>query len=316
MELELPWLASASGKKRWLLGVSGGLDSMALLHQLDEAGFRNVVVCHLDHCLRGGESAGDARFVKKAAEKMGYEVETAKVDLKRLMEQSGESLETAGRRARHEFFGTCAKRHRCKRLLLGHHADDQAETVLWNLMRGSHGCRGMREISEIEMGEVKMEVSRPLLGVRKCELKAWMEARKYKWREDASNRVNDVVRNRIRNEALPLLSEIAKRDVAPLLARAAKSDGETEELLAWAMEKADALDPQGRLHLGVFRGLPGALQVHAMVDFLKSNGIPNLDAGLIAQCVGLSDPASAAKVNLPGGSWLRRRGGRIFVERA
>ena len=102
--------------------------------------------------------------------------------------------------------------------------------MLWNLMRGSHGCRGMQEVSEMEMGGMRMEVYRPLLGIRKADLRAWMEERKLKWREDASNRVNDVARNRIRNEALPLLAEIAKRDVSPLLARAARSDAALREV--------------------------------------------------------------------------------------
>jgi tRNA(Ile)-lysidine synthase len=314
MELEIPWLTSASRKKRWLVGVSGGLDSMALLHLFFDKGFRNVVVCHLDHGLRGVASSGDARFVKMAARKMGYEVEAAKVDLRRLMEDSGESLETAGRRARHDLFGKCAKAHRCKRLLLGHHADDQAETVLWNLMRGSHGCRGMNEVSAMKMRGVAMEVIRPLLCVRKGELKAWMEAWKYKWREDAGNRVNDVVRNRIRNEAMPLLADISKRDVVPMFARAAKSDDAQDEFIGWAVRQVKVLDPQGRLHLGVLRSLPEVLRTRALLDFLKSGGIPGISAALVDRCLVMLDSSSPSSVNLPGGARLRRRAGRIFLE--
>jgi tRNA(Ile)-lysidine synthase len=273
-----------------------------------------VIVCHLDHGLRGRESAGDARFVKRAAEKIGYAVESAKVDLKSLMKESGESLETAGRRARHEFFAGCARKHRSNRLLLGHHADDQAETVLWNLMRGSHGCRGMREVSVMEMGGAKVEVSRPLLRVRKEQLRAWMEARKYKWREDASNRVNDVVRNRIRNEALPLLADISRRDVVPMFARAVKDDEAQEELVDWAISQVNLLDPQGRLHLGVLRSLPEALRSRAVLDFLKSKKVPGISAALLGRCLVMLDPSSPASVNLPGGARLRRRAGRFFVE--
>jgi tRNA(Ile)-lysidine synthase len=313
-ELEIPWLSSASARKKWLVGVSGGLDSMALLHLLDGAGFRNLVVCHLDHGLRGRESAEDAGFVKNTAEKMGFEVESAKVDLKRLMGESGESLETAGRRARHEFFADGSKKHRCKRLLLGHHADDQAETVLWNLMRGSHGCRGMSEVSVMEMGGVEMEVFRPLLSLRKDELRAWMEVRKFKWREDASNRVNDVVRNRIRNEALPLLADISMRDVVPMFARAVKDDEAQEELVDWAISQVNVLDPQGRLHLGVLRSFPEVLRTRALLDFLRSKDVPGISAALVGRCLGLLDTSSPASVNLPGGARLRRRAGRVFLE--
>jgi tRNA(Ile)-lysidine synthase len=314
VSLPISWPPAAERRKRWLIGVSGGLDSMALMHLLKEAGFRHVIVCHLDHGLRGRESAADVRFVKRAAEKLGFCVETAKTDLRQQMAESGESLEMAGRNARHRLFASIASNLRCKRLFLAHHLDDQAETVLWNLMRGSHGCRGMQEISEIEMGGMRMEVHRPLLGIRKADLQAWMEERKLKWREDSSNRVYDVTRNRIRNKALPLLAEIAKRDVSPMLARAARSDAALREVMEWALEKAAALDPQGRLHLGVMRGLPEALRIHAIADFLKSNEVTDISGALLENCLAMLETTSSASVNLPGGRRLRRRAGRFFVE--
>ncbi|MEP4048454.1 MAG: tRNA lysidine(34) synthetase TilS, partial [Luteolibacter sp.] len=276
--------------------------------------FRDVVVCHLDHGLRGKESAGDARFVKRVAGKMGFEVEVGKADVRGLMAERKESLETAARAARHEFFGECGKAHRCGRLLLAHHADDQAETVLWNLMRGSYGLRGMQEVWEMKLGGRKMELVRPLLGVRKAALREWMEVRGFSWREDASNAENDVVRNRIRNEALPLLSEISGRDVAGMLAREAAASEGVRELVAWAVGKADAIDPQGRLHLKVLSELPRSLQLAVISEYLKAGGIGGISADLLASCAGMIDVNHPASVNLPGGGRLRRRGGRIFLE--
>lgn len=297
-----------------MVGVSGGLDSMALLHLLHGGGFRDVVVCHLDHGLRGADSRGDARFVKRVAGKMGFEVEVGKADVRGFMEERKESLETAARAARHKFFAECGKSHRCGRLLLAHHADDQAETVLWNLMRGSHGLRGMQERREMKMGGRKMEVVRPLLGMRKAVLREWMEEKGFKWREDASNAENDVVRNRIRNEALPLLGEISGRDVIGMLARGARSGEDLRELVMWSVEKADALDPQGRLHSKVLRGLPVSLRVAVLSEFLKSKGVGGVSTKLLGSCVAMLDTQSVASVNLPGGGRLRRRGGRIFIE--
>lgn len=166
----------------------------------------------------------------------------------------------------------------------------------------------------MEMDGIQMQVHRPLLGIRKADLRAWMEGRKQKWREDASNRVNDVARNRIRNEVLPLLTVIAKRDVSPLLARAVQRDAALREMMEWALEKAAVLDPQGRLHLGVMRGLPQALRVHAIADFLKLNGVTDISGALLENCVAMLEPMSSASVNLPGGRRLRRRAGRFFVE--
>ncbi len=315
-ELTIPWLADASRRKRWLVGVSGGLDSMALLRILLNAGFSNLVICHLNHGLRGKESDGDARFVKRIGEAMGCEVEISRVNLNSLSAKSGDSLETTGRRARHAFFEKSSRKHRCNRLLLAHHTDDQAETVLWNLMRGSARCRGMRGSIEMKMGRRTVLVERPLLGLRKAELEEWMHSRNFKWREDASNSVNDVVRNRLRNEAIPLLSEIAKRDVTPLLDRAAEAGEGFEEMMVWALEKANMTDPQGRLHLKALAMVPDALKRHGIADFLKTAAVGGISSALLEKCMELCDVSAAASVNLPGGGRLRRRAGRIFIEPA
>jgi tRNA(Ile)-lysidine synthase len=312
--VNIPWLEHASRQKKLMVGVSGGLDSTALLHLLKEEGFQNVVVCHLNHGLRGNESAGDARFVQQLGKRLGYEVISEKVDLVAMMRQSGESLETAGRNARHVFFAKCGKAQRCRLLLLAHHADDQAETILWNLMRGSLGFRGMSDISELKMDGREMTVVRPLLGVRKVELLEWMNGRKLSWREDASNVVNDVVRNRLRNEAIPLLDEITKRDVTPMLLRAAETDGEWRELLDWSVGAAAATDPQGRLHTGAMKHLPAVLSRAVIADYLKRQQIEHVDRRLLDRCVELLDVEKPASVNLPGGKRLRRKAGRIFVE--
>jgi tRNA(Ile)-lysidine synthase len=114
------------------------------------------------------------------------------------MKECGESMETAARHARHEFFAECAKQHRCNKVLLAHHADDQAETVLWNLLRGSYGLKGMRDEQEITVAGRKLRLIRPLLGLRHAALVAWLEERDLSWREDASNQQPVALRNRLR----------------------------------------------------------------------------------------------------------------------
>lgn len=311
-----PWFASASKRSRWLVGVSGGADSVALLHLLAEAGFRKLVVCHLDHGLRGRASVGDARFVKGLAVKLGLSCEIGRADVAALMDARGDSMETAARHARHAFFAACAKKHNCRRVVLAHHADDQAETVLWNLLRGSRGLKGMRETQEfVTEAGVVLEIHRPLLAVRRADLAGWLVFRKLKWREDASNAEPIAVRNRLRNEALPLLADIADRDPVAALARGAADAEEAGELESWALDQAGVLDPQGRLHLGALRKLPPVLQRIALRKFLADHRVPALDRALIERAMSLFDVANPAVVNLPGGARLRRREARLWVDR-
>jgi len=315
--LQIPWLETASPRRRWLVGVSGGADSVALLHLLVQAGLRQLVVCHLDHRLRGRASSGDGRFVLRLADSLGLPHEVHRVAVARLARERGESLETAARWARHEFFASCAKTHHCQRVILAHHADDQAETVLWNLLRGSHGLKGMRMLQKIATSSgASLELHRPLLGLRRSDLRAWLTARNLRWREDASNAEATAVRNRLRLEALPLLSAIAGRDAPAMLVRAAAADAETEEILAWALDHAQVLDPQGRLHLPVMRLLPVPLQRAAMARFFKTQGVAEIDRALVGRALLLLDPAAPPALNLPGGARLRRRAARVFVERA
>ncbi len=308
----IPWLLSASKRRRWLVGVSGGADSVALLHLLLDAGFKNLVVCHLDHGLRGKVSAGDAKFVGKLAAKFGIPCEIGRVDL------SGrkDSLETAARKARHDFFAECARKHRCPRVVLAHHADDQAETVLWNLLRGSHGFKGMRAEQNLTTSSgMRLEIHRPLLEIRHAELVEWLRSRKLAWREDATNAQPIAVRNRLRNEALPLLAEISGRDPVTAFVRGTADAEDAEALAAWALTQANVRDPQGRLHVPALRALPPVLQRLAFRAFLTDHGIANIDRALLDRCVALLDVKNPAAANLTGGAILRRGAGRIRLKR-
>lgn len=312
---KIPWFASASRKKRWLIGVSGGADSVALLHLMITEGFSKLVVCHLDHGLRARASTEDAKFVRRLARKLGCGCEVARADVRGRMAATGESMETAARNARHDFFSGCARKWRCPRVLLAHHLDDQAETVLWNLLRGSHGLKGMLAGKKLTTASgFKLEIFRPLLAVRHSELLGWLKFNDYRWREDASNAEPIAVRNRLRNEAFPLLAEIAGRDAVNAFARGATLTEEMEALESWALERANVLDSQGRLHLPVLRALPVCLQRYALRTFLHDHGIGSLDRELIERGLSLLNVKNPAVVNLPGGGKLRRREGRIWIE--
>lgn len=311
----VPWLTNASRRSRYLIGVSGGADSVALLHILVEAGFQNLVVCHLDHRLRGKDSTADARFVEKLAKSLGLTCEIGRSDIRQRMKQTNESMETSARHARHAFFADCASTHRCRRVLLAHHADDQAETVLWNLLRGSHGLKGMREVQRIVLPDKRaLELHRPLLALRHAELVAWLQERGLAWREDASNSEPIAVRNRLRNEVFPLINEISGRDAVAAFVRAAGDWSECQSLIHEQLADLRLLDPQSRLHLPTFRKLSPAMLRAALGKFLNDSGIRGIDRRMLDEALAMLEPSGKSAINLPGGQQLRRREGRMWVE--
>lgn len=286
---------------------------MALLHALTHAGFRDLVVCHLNHQLRGRASAGDARFVKTLAARLGHPCECGSIPVADRALAAGKSIETAARDARHDFFADCARKWKCRRLLLAHHADDQAETVLWNLLRGSHGVVGMEASKSLRVGRITLEIQRPLLGIRRAAILEWLHDGRLKWREDATNATPFTIRNRLRHEAIPLLDAISGRDAAASLSMLAEDMAATREITRWAVRHAQAHDPQGRIHLPAMRKLPPALRGAVMAAWLADHRVP-VSRALVTRCLAVIAPAAPPAVNLPGGGILRRRAGRLMIE--
>src|SRR5437763_9460835 len=183
--------------RRYLIGVSGGRDSIALLHLLVDLGYNKLVVCHLNHQLRGRESRRDARFVEKIARDLQLGCEIGSTDVGALAKQSKLSIETAARFGRFAFFVEVARRHRCSRIFLAHHADDLVETALLNLFRGASpgGMAAMRRISVHRIGKTKLTILRPLLGVWRSEINSYIKQQGLKFCEDWTNREMSFTRN-------------------------------------------------------------------------------------------------------------------------
>ena len=222
-----------------VVGVSGGADSVCLLHALSLLAAKwNIAlhVAHLDHNLRP-ESAQDAAFVEALATKFGVPFHLHNIATGALRAEAG-GVENAARNARHAFFHTLAAslaldpslRQRQNSTLLpvpvavAHHADDQVETMLMRMVRGSglRGLSGMRWCQEIahpatyiesadgqqeDVQQPKMRVVRPLLGVTRQQIRAYLAENDLAWVEDASNRSTDILRNQIRHQIVPLLKE-------------------------------------------------------------------------------------------------------------
>ncbi len=312
-------LASLPRDAAYLIGVSGGRDSMALLHALLAQGFEKLVMCHLDHGLRGEESAGDARFVAETAASLGLECECETLDVAKLATKTGCSVETAARNARYEFFARIAKRRDCGTVFVAHHADDQVETFLFNLFRGAGrpGLGGMEADSEravtIRNGEetaaVSLRLLRPMLGVWRQEIDEYVDANAIRFREDASNASLDYTRNRIRHELIPLAERIFGRKVNPAVQRAAEILRAEDEWLA-SLVSPDSEE----LAVPELRAQPLALQRRRIFAWLRQRGVPDCGFAEVELVRSLMD-GERAKINLPGNWHARRREKRLFLER-
>ena len=313
-QLDLPWLATASKRSRYLVGVSGGADSVALLHLLVAQGFKHLVVCHLDHGLRGRASNQDAAFVLRLAESLGLSCALGRVKVKALAKARQSSLEVTAREERHRWFAQAAALHRAPRVILGHHADDQCETILFNLCRGSAGLKGMSVESRHRIEGRDLTFIRPLLHLRHAQLLGFLATHGLAHREDASNSEPFTPRNRLRHEAIPLLAEICGRDVTPQILRAAALQDEQAQAIVASAASASTLDPQGRLHLPSVADLPRAVQRQVLHQFLTSHGAGGLGHALLDRGLELLGGRGPAKLNLLDGRFLRRRQRRAFVE--
>jgi tRNA(Ile)-lysidine synthase len=192
-----------------LAAVSGGLDSAALLHALVALAKKwrwKIIVGHFNHQLRGRSSEADEKFVRKTASALKLPVVVGRADVKRFAHKSKLSLEMAARKLRHEFFARVAGERDISTIVLAHHADDQVELFFLRVLRGAggEGLAGMKWRSPSPVNP-KIKLVRPLLGCSKSEILAFARANQIPFHEDASNFSKDFLRNRVRNELLPLL---------------------------------------------------------------------------------------------------------------
>ncbi|MDQ6655117.1 MAG: tRNA lysidine(34) synthetase TilS [Verrucomicrobiota bacterium] len=297
-------------RQRYLVGVSGGRDSVVLVHWLHAHGYRRLIVCHLDHRLRGRSSAADARFVARLAAANGFSLESSSAEVRRLAAETKRSIETAAREARFAFFAKVARRRRCHTIFLGHHADDLVETSLLNLFRGGGtlGLRGILPVAKREIGGVELTILRPLLGVSRAEIDDYIAAHRLRFREDASNQQLDGLRNRMRHRIIPQLEKEFGRDIRKAVRRAAAIAAEEDEFLASLVPPAGA-----ELSLKALRSLPIALQRRAIVGWLRTHAVSEVSFDLVESVRGLLAPSGPAKVNLPGVRFARRRAGILFI---
>jgi tRNA(Ile)-lysidine synthase len=302
-----------SPRKKLIVAVSGGADSVAMLHLLLDAGYRKLVVAHFNHRLRGMASAGDVVFVGKLATKLNLPFEGASEDVRKRSKNRKLSLETAARDARYEFLAAVAKKHRNRSIVLAHHADDQVETCLFNFLRGSgiSGLSGMKPHIERTIEGVRIQLHRPLLETTKRELLDYLKERKLPYREDATNAVAEASRNKLRLKVIPLIEEGFGSSFKASIVRNARMLADEEDFLALISLPIAASDS---LPVKLLRELHPALRRRVLHGWLRNQRVEEPGFTEVERVASLLETNGPAKVNLPGNRHARRRSGVLFIE--
>jgi tRNA(Ile)-lysidine synthase len=289
-----------------LVAVSGGLDSMVLLHLLRGLSSRHrwqLTVAHFNHRLRGRSSDADENLVRQAAAALDLACVVGRADVKQFARTSKLSIEMAARKLRHEFLARVAKARRIRTVALAHHADDQVELFFLRLLRGAGGAglAGMKWSAPSPV-DATVRLVRPLLDVSKDELLGFARENKIRFREDASNGSTDFLRNRLRNELLPLLRKNYQPALNKIVLRLMEITGAEAEFAGEAaksfwrrrglpgrslgaktgdevLTKRAQKKTEGRLeppHVGCcdFAGLPVAVQRRVLQQQLIALGVP------------------------------------------
>jgi tRNA(Ile)-lysidine synthase len=302
-----------------LAAVSGGADSVALLHLLARFAARRplrIVVAHIDHALRPG-SDRDRRFVERLATDLGFPCLAGRRRVTTLRRR-GESLEEAARRVRRAFLLEAATEAGAERIATGHTLDDQAETVLMRLARGA-GPTALSGMAPDGPGPFV----RPLLGIERADLRGWLRRRGFGHREDPSNRSLRFDRNRVRRLVLPALAAALNPRAARHLAEAAgrlREDARflddlarrrLDRLLGRASPGGLALDARG-----LARTPPPLAARIARLALERAGADPRrIGTRHIDALLDLARGSEGRRTDLPGGLGARRRGDSIVLAR-
>jgi tRNA(Ile)-lysidine synthase len=293
-----------------LVAVSGGADSVVLLHALHRlapsCGIR-LAVGHLDHGLRGEAGAADAAFVRELAGTLGLPAVVKHLPPGAVAAR-GRSLQEAARAARYAFLAEAADETGAERIALAHTADDVAETVLMNLLRGS-GPAGLRGIPPVRSDRV----IRPLLAVRREQVEAFARAHRLRFRPDPSNDDPRFLRNRIRHRLLPFLEKEFNPRVVEGLARAAALLAEDHAYLEVEAGRAAGPFP---LQAGPLRALASPIRRRVLLRALR-NALPPGSRVRLEHVVGLEgllDPGGERRaIRLPGTLEARHRDDQLVL---
>lgn len=312
------WRTHAVESSAVLVGVSGGADSVGLLTAMvaaDGISEVRIVVGHVNHGLRGAESDADGEWVGSLASSLGLVHEVVRVDL------DGSVSEEVARQHRYAALAEMAGRHECRVVAVAHTRDDQVETVLHHLLRGT-GLKGLAGMSAGQTLQDGLQVLRPLLEIGRERIERWLESLGQSWREDVTNRDPQWTRNRIRHDLLPVLERDYNPQVREALLRVARLSSEAMEIVDEAVgELWDGCLLQQtpslvRLSAENLAGVPEPMVRALLMDLWCRQGWPRQRMSFTHWC-GLSRlVVDGTAIDLPGGVTARRNGAVVRIERA
>lgn len=281
---------------RVLCGLSGGADSVSLVLCLQELGYQ-VCACHLNHGMRGTQADADEAFCRDFCEKHNIPFVSERCDVFAEAEKRKLSAETAAREMRYDFFARCAERMQVPYLATAHTADDNLETMLFHLIRGT-GSAGLAGIPP-----VRGSIVRPLIAVERRQIERFLIERGQNWCTDATNLDDSCTRNKIRHHVIPAL-----RDIEPCAARHAL------EAAQLVRQDNAYLDAQAREETLPLARMPEALKARRVRSMLEQAGVPMGEITrrhIRAMCT-LADKRSGT-VSLPGQFRAVNRQGTLSV---
>jgi tRNA(Ile)-lysidine synthase len=275
---------------QYVLAVSGGVDSMALLHLLQDQPGVKLTVAHFDHGIRL-DSAEDRRLVQTAAQFYGWPFVYAEGNL------GAGASEAAARQARYDFLHQVRAASGARAIITAHHQDDLLETAILNLLRGT-GPRGLGALAE------RHDMRRPLLGHNKQQILDHARAHDLVWREDSTNTDERYSRNYVRRQILPRLSDDDRQRLLELIAQSQALQQEIDEIITGALHLQNR---GGELDRAWFNHLPHAAAREVLAGWLRTRGLRDFDKKKLERLV------VAAKTAKPGRQFDVSRGARLLV---
>lgn len=323
------WPVSHWGNLGVVLAVSGGADSVALLRAFStvvQSSPEPHVVAHFNHGLRPPSSDEDEQFVACLSESLGLKFVAGHADCDRIRSRAANGLEATARRLRYEFLDEVAQRNNCKYVATAHTADDQVETVLHRILRGT-GLGGLAGIPFTRPLGSTVHVVRPLLEFSRAEVLQYLRDLGQSYRHDASNDELHFTRNRIRHQLLPLLRQSFNQQIEMSVLRLAQLAAEAQQVINQRVQKlqsraiASTSDNQAVLHCDCLRDEPRYVVRELLIDIWRTMDWPQQSMGfrewdLLADFAQLGPEELVSHTRMfPGEITARKTGGQLTLTR-